>query len=66
MNEWVSVKDRLPEYYREVLVHVNGCIYLAMLFDQRMINEPDYWCDHSGQLGKVTHWMPLPDAPKEK
>lgn len=61
---WISVKDRLPER--------NG-IYLA--YDGEYISTVEYekgrhdseWTDdYEGYLDLlVTHWMPLPEAPKE-
>ena len=74
-NEWVSVEDRLPEEnvtvlvfnadphaekyvlarYR-VVVHFGRC---WCQFDQ----EYDSWC---ASCWKVTHWMPLPQPPKEE
>lgn len=61
---WISVKDRLPER--------NG-IYLA--YDGEYISTVEYekgrpdseWTDdYEGYLDLlVTHWMPLPEPPKE-
>lgn len=57
-NKWVSVKERLPENNCRVLVHVTG-----KPFDidaDRLVNRKWVrwgWC--------VTHWMPLPEPPKE-
>ena len=61
--EWISVKDRLPELANDYdVVHV--LIYL----DDGFITGADYekdgfelWADS----GEVTHWMPLPEPPKE-
>lgn len=80
MPKWISVKDRTPEYDRLVLVFCKvilsdhtfcaqaiGCCHNPKLTDDadcdedwtvRGINVP------CRQL-LVTHWMPLPDAPKD-
>jgi hypothetical protein len=58
-NEWISVEERLPERPGK---------YLVATYDGRVGigNLIDYYCD--GELSfdnyKVTHWMPLPEAPK--
>lgn len=57
-QEWISVEDRLPDRSGK---------YLVATFDRRVGigNLIDCYCD--GDLSfdnyKVTHWMPLPDAP---
>ena len=57
-HEWVSVKDRQP--------CVEECRYLICLNDGFIAtaiwdNGWNLWAD----AGEVTHWMPLPEAPKE-
>ena len=69
--EWISVKDQLPkkdgdssiyclvfDSYNGIVVRpyneVHGC------WDQE--DGDDYYCDAVG--GKITHWMPLPEPPK--
>lgn len=57
-NEWVSVKERLPENNCRVLVHVTGKpfdIDADRLADGKWVRWG--WC--------VTHWMPLPEPSKE-
>ena len=60
-REWISVKDRLPEipsnsYTSETVVCLseNGSLYFSRLE-----------ANGFGQVGFITHWMPLPDPPKE-
>ena len=66
--EWISVKDHLPEEGKVVLRYGNNIekyeVDYIVTFDER---EPSYiW---AGVLVddylKVTHWMPLPEPPKE-
>lgn len=57
-HEWVSVKDRQP--------CVEECRYLVCLDDGFIAtaiwdNGWELWAD----AGEVTHWMPLPEPPKE-
>lgn len=71
-NQWISVEDKLPGvgYY---LILENGEIHTA-LFDNNFgkrwyayfgMSESDMSVSFSVEFKKVTHWMPLPKAPKE-
>lgn len=76
VQEWVSVKDRLPENTTDkVIVHCkNGYIGFghyedcnSWLIGCKLENiKPHVVCDVYGIDGgyKVTHWMPLPEPPK--
>ena len=62
MSEWISVKDRLPEEYGDVLVF--------RVYNQRpMMSVDTYDADRKRfskyHNGGVTHWMPLPEMPKQ-
>ena len=64
VQEWISVKDRLPGKNVNCIVH----------YKHAYCNNDGYWaiecCFYDGekfQIGlayKVTHWMPLPEPPK--
>ena len=54
---WISVKDRLPEDGQDVLVWDDGGF---AYIDVRLCGTWKY----GGNYG-VTHWMPLPEPPKE-
>ena len=57
----VCVKHFNPEYTRNVLV-------TTAEFEARLIECGDgpYWVGHNDGITRVTHWMPLPPAPKEE
>lgn len=58
-NEWISVKDRLPEEDVPVLVwELQGFAYVDVYKD-------GVWEVGTPNLAKFTHWMPLPKPPKE-
>lgn len=68
-NGWVSVKTRLPELGKCVLVCNPRSIpptYGWVLGDGTwMINdEPDDSCQKIDHVSFVTHWMPLPKPPE--
>ena len=64
VQEWISVKERLPQEKVDCIVH----------YKHDYCNNDGYWaigfCFYDGEkfridLGyKVTHWMPIPQPPK--
>ena len=73
-QEWISVKDRLPDNkeYDWVLAQVvedNGFMHIPTVMEYRQsrndwFEETYGWLsDHNGAF-TVTHWMPLPLPPK--
>ena len=65
--EWISCAERLPEYNKEVLVYNSGLIRVYSLSKGNNWRS-DKWEDEHGDwqsLDDVTHWMPLPQLPKE-
>ena len=65
VQEWISVKDRLPEEKVNCIVR----------YQHTYCDNDGYWaigmCFYDGEkfqpglAYKVTHWMPLPEPPKE-
>lgn len=67
-QEWISVKDRLPERDQKVLVYDAGDETEIHVYHLREDLDGLYWDDESGwavDFENVTHWMPLPEPPKE-
>lgn len=78
--QWISVKDRLPERGEQVLLIAYGwkdtTVYIGRL--EHMSPETSWltgitskeseWCIQGWSYLRepiVTHWMPLPEPPKE-
>ena len=65
---WISVKDRLPEDERTVLVYYNFGDKCKISFYETLAYyafDPEPHWQHEGTGLKVTHWMPLPEPPEE-
>ena len=62
-QRWIPIAERLPKHGERVLVCV-GAVFEAFIDDegkwQRYYSAP-----LNEVLGKPTHWMPLPEPPKE-
>lgn len=63
-GEWISVDERLPNTNENVLVYVKGfpCFVYTYMGGNEWEDDYGYW--HRTEDANVTHWMPLPEAPK--
>lgn len=59
---WVSVQDRLPERFLQVLVTVEEDGEKFVEIDAYQVNDWCFPCDGK----KVTHWKPLPEPASEQ
>lgn len=62
VNEWISVKDELPEdEYECLVVNKSGGYWIGWFKadEERWVIDGTICGD-----GYVTHWMPLPEPPK--
>ena len=72
VQEWISVKDRLPDNEKPVLAHYGfyrekddlGARFIGTL--TYFSHDPDPHWQHESTGLFVTHWMPLPEPPKEE
>ena len=74
VQEWISVKDRLPDNkeYDWVLAQVvedNGFMHIPTVMEYRQskndwFEETYGWISEHNGAFTVTHWMPLPQPPK--
>lgn len=78
-SQWVSVKERLPEDDHSVNKHIEGekFGFLTVLAYNGVVKQTNRFFCNATQFGlpktcgwewassNVTHWMPLPEPPKE-
>ena len=74
VQEWISVKDRLPDnkehdWVLAQVVEDNGYMHIPKVMEYRQLRndwfEETYgWLSEHNGLFSVTHWMPLPQPPK--
>lgn len=63
MSEWISVKDRLPDDFRFVLICVGECITLMGRYNHGK-KEWRVFAERTAPEIAVTHWMERPEPPK--
>lgn len=67
-SEWISVDERLPDESGEYLAYTNrgNCSTLSYSARHKMFNAFDCLSKKfaKGYHIDVTHWMPIPEAPK--
>jgi hypothetical protein len=66
--EWISVKDRLPEHLEKILIVYEGSDNVLMAnYKNGLVGMGFYVYYADGRMlihTPVTHWMPLPEPPK--
>jgi len=68
---WISVKDQLPEDHAYVLMAASTGLVTVTFYtppEKRLIDDKvSAKFEHANKYGyEVTHWMPLPEAPKNE
>ena len=68
MSEWIRVEDRLPEKDQECIVYSSEIGVMVETFEDRhaannWLVDIQAWCGRCEEY-EVTHWMPLPEPPK--
>lgn len=59
-RQWISVNDRLPEADQYVLtIDKLGFYYIDCVLNT------GEWEENTSRINPVTHWIPLPEPPKE-
>lgn len=59
-SKWIPVTERLPEPYTNVLSYAG----YGTLYEVDGVDEKGNWVSSYISEYPVTHWMPLPEAPK--
>jgi len=62
--EWISVNDKMPNIDQRVLVFDKNGVHGGNPLDIEYLLCDGSWSDQ-GLFSGITHWMPLPDEPKE-
>ena len=65
VQEWISVKDRLPEESGMYIVTANDGHAQRVSFVQWQKKNRMWNLTGARSYWRVTHWMPLPKPPKE-
>ena len=69
MSEWINTIEKMPDGGRDVLVfNTNGTIFVAYHMPNLTLDLDEWFISLIGAPAtyEVTHWVPLPEPPKEK
>ena len=62
-SKWISAKERLPEEGEDVLAYLGeGIFEICWTLKDGCWETRDSYLD----MDAVTHWMPIPEPPKEE
>ena len=67
-SPWHMVEEELPKETKLVVTYGKGHVsfgYYLLLYDADTDKEVVEWFDYCGNRENVTHWMLLPEPPKE-
>lgn len=65
MSKWISVKERLPEEGKEVLVYIPK--YIQQYFIAFLSLKNSEWSNrYCANMEEITHWQPLPSPPEDE
>jgi len=68
MNDWINVKDRLPDICQEtktsgvLVVRTNDSDYMTAIYDSTDFGPAVFWRLLDGENVEVTHWISLPGS----
>ena len=69
--EWISVKDRLPEKFQDVLIWNETLQQAEIRYltdeiypESKEIKDQIVWSEQ-GITNNISHWMPLPEMPND-
>ena len=68
MDKWISTKDELPEFHKEILFYVDEqlAVMKGMLYrNSHKFRAYGKYTEAEFCKADVTHWMPLPEPPKD-
>ncbi len=64
MSEWIKCSDRMPEFAERVLVYAKDGVHGGNEIDIEYLFYEGVWKDQ-GLFCTITHWMSLPQPPKD-
>ena len=65
-SPWISVQDDLPSFHSDLVENAISTKNVIVLLNDGRIRETQLFCGHWKEYDKkVTHWMPIPELPKE-
>lgn len=64
-SRWINVKERRPKAFEPVIVCRAGAEKGAVKVEHGYLDVNGWWKVYGTRTKHVTHWMPMPEQPKE-
>lgn len=68
-HRWIPVTERLPKPFESVLAYIPSEAPLPTVHESYIADHDEWVCILTVErykTGEVTHWMPMPEPPKEE
>ena len=66
IQRWIPVTERLPEPFVSVVVHMPLEEPMPTVHEGFLVDEEKWYAAHfDREKDEISHWMPLPEPPKE-
>lgn len=67
MSEWISVKDKLPQESKPIIVYNKKTLQVVVAIRRYRKTKGWVWTRNNYMIKReyITHWMPLPEPPNE-
>ncbi len=69
-SQWISVKDRLPQYEHSVMIALADGTYSTGYLIHDIIDDERYWdvdcCESFAEVNDNDYWMPIPELNKSE
>ena len=64
-ERWIAIEEKLPEPGILVLGYITNAGSYHAVYECAMVNKGNFYFPVLNEYRPISHWMPLPEGPKE-